>query len=186
MTDVTQILSRIESGDASAADQLLPLVYEELRMLATARLAFEKPGQTLQATALVHEAYVRLVDVERVQHWDSRGHFFSSAAEAMRRILVENARRKRSRKHGGGRQQVELADTDLAFNDPETEIVILSDAIDCLKNEDPAAAEIAKLRIFAGLSVDEAGEALGIPHTTAYREWTYAQAWLRTKLRRDD
>src|SRR5262245_23277695 len=157
MNDVTQILSQIELGDPSAADQLLPLVYQELRKLAAARLAVEKPGQTLQATALVHEAYLRLVDVKRVQRWDSRGHFFTSAAEAMRRILVENARKRESRKYGGGRQQVQLADADLAFDDPEIDIIILSDAIDCLKNVDPGAAEIAKLRIFAGLSVDEAG-----------------------------
>ena len=142
MTDVTQILSQIEAGDPSAADQLLPLVYEELRKLAAARIALEKPGQSLQATALVHEAYLRLVDVEQVQRWDSRGHFFSSAAEAMRRILVENARRKRSRKHGGGRQRVELAGADLAFDDPEIDIVNLSDAIDCLKNEDPAPPKL--------------------------------------------
>jgi RNA polymerase sigma factor (TIGR02999 family) len=183
MTDVTQILSQIEEGDPSAAEQLLPLVYDELRKLAAAKLAQEKPGQTLQATALVHDAYIRLVDVEKAQHWDSRGHFFAAAAEAMRRILIQNVRRKRAEKRGGEMDRWELNDVELAVESKALDIVCLSDALDVLSAEDPSAAELAKLRIFAGLSVDDAGAALGLPHTTAYRQWTYAQAWLRAKLR---
>jgi RNA polymerase sigma factor (TIGR02999 family) len=183
MADVTQILSQIEQGDPSAAEQLLPLVYEELRKLAAAKLRHEKPGQTLQATALVHDAYIRLVDVEKAQHWDSRGHFFAAAAEAMRRILIQNVRRKRAEKHGGEMHRWELNDADLAVESQNLDILCLSDAIDLLAAEDPTAADLAKLRIFAGLSVDAAGAALRLPHTTAYRQWTYAQAWLRAKLR---
>ena len=183
MTGVTQLLSAIEQGDPSAAEQLLPLVYEELRKLAAQKMAQEAPGQTLQATALVHEAYIRLVDVEKVQHWDSRGHFFAAAAEAMRRILIQGVRRKRARKHGGGMDRWELADADLAVACPPLDILALSEALDLLAAEDATAASLAKLRIFAGLSVDEAASALGLPHTSAYREWTYAQAWLRARLR---
>ena len=183
MTDVTQILSQIEDGDPSAAEQLLPLVYDELRKLAAAKLAQEKPGQTLQATALVHDAYINLVDVEKAQQWDSRGHFFAAAAEAMRRILIQNVRRKRAEKRGGDLDRWELNDADLAVESQGLDIVCLSDALDLLSAEDPTAAELAKLRIFAGLSVDDAGSALGLPHTTAYRQWTYAQAWLKAKLR---
>jgi RNA polymerase sigma factor (TIGR02999 family) len=183
MSDVTRILSQINDGDPSAAEQLLPLVYDELRKLAAAKMAQEKPGQTLQATALVHEAYIRLVDVERAQHWDSRGHFFAAAAEAMRRILIQDVRRKRAQKRGGGIRPLELLDEGLSAEDSPVDILALDDAIDLLAREDPAAAALAKLRIFAGLSVDEAGAALGVPHTTAYRQWTYAQAWLRAKLR---
>jgi RNA polymerase sigma factor (TIGR02999 family) len=182
MTDITRILSAIEQGDPSAAEQLLPLVYDELRKMAAQKMAREKPGQTLQATALVHEAYIRLVDVNKAQHWDSRGHFFGAAAEAMRRILIENVRQKRAYKRGGGIRPLELADADLAVEDSTVDLLALSDAIDLLAAEDPVAADLAKLRIFAGLSVDEAGTALGIPHTSAYRQWTYAQAWLRAKL----
>lgn len=183
MTDVTKILNAIQQGDPSAAEQLLPLVYDELRKLAAAKMAQEAPGQTLQATGLVHEAYVRLVDGEKARHWDSRGHFFAAAAEAMRRILIENVRRKRAHKRGGGARPLELADADLAVENSTLDLLALSDAIDLLAAQDPAAADLAKLRIFAGLSVDEAGKALGIPHTSAYRQWTYAQAWLRAKLR---
>ena len=183
MSDVTRILSQIESGDPSAAEELLPLVYDELRKLAAARLAQEKPGQTLQATGLVHEAYIRLVDVEKAQHWDSRGHFFAAAAEAMRRILIQNVRRKRAQKRGGGIHPRELEDADLAVDNSGIDILALSEAIDLLAAEDPVAAGLAKLRIFAGLSVDEAGAATGLPHASAYRHWTYAQAWLRSKLR---
>jgi len=183
MSDVTQILGQIEDGDEQAAERLLPLVYDQLRKLAAAKMAQEKPGQTLQATALVHEAYIRLVDVDKAQHWDSRGHFFSAAAEAMRRILVESLRRKQAHKRGGGIRPVELADADLAVENSTIDLLALSDAIDLLTVEDPVAARLAKIRIFAGLSVDEAGNALGIPHTSAYRQWTYAQAWLRAKLR---
>jgi RNA polymerase sigma factor (TIGR02999 family) len=182
MSDVTRVLAQIESGDQQAASQLLPLVYDELRKLAAAKLAQEKPGQTLQATALVHEAYVRLVDVDKAQHWNSRGHFFAAAAEAMRRILVEAVRRKQSQKHGGDRERVMLADADLGVRDGNFDILALNDAIERLAADDPPAARLAELRIFAGLSVDEAAQALGVPHTSAYRQWTYAQAWLRAAL----
>jgi RNA polymerase sigma factor (TIGR02999 family) len=157
-------------------------VYEELRRLAALKLAQEKPGQTLQATALVHEAYIRLVDTDQAQHWNSRGHFFAAAAEAMRRILVDSARRKNAQKRGGGQLPLELLDADLATQSTGTDILALNDAIDLLAAHDPDAATIAKLRIFGGLNVDEAGKALGLPHTTAYRQWTYAEAWLRMTL----
>ncbi len=183
MHEVTRILSAIEQGDGQAAEQLLPLVYEELRRLAAEKMAQEKPGQTLQATALVHEAYIRLVDVEKAQHWDSRGHFFAAVAEAMRRILIQSVRRKQARKRGGDVDRRELADGDLAVGRDPLDMLALSEALDLLAAEDPTAADLAKLRVFAGLSVDEAGSALGLPHTSAYREWTYAQAWLRAKLR---
>ena len=182
MNDVTRILARIEQGDSTAADQLLPLIYEELRHLAAAKMARESPDQTLQATALVHEAYIQLVDVKEAQRWDSRGHFFAAAAEAMRRILIQNARRKNAQKRGGELQRWELAEADLATNRPSLDLLALNDALDLLETEDPTAARMAKLRIFAGLSVDEAGSALGLPHSSAYRQWTYAQAWLRAKL----
>lgn len=181
VSDVTHILSQIESGDPAAAHQLLPLVYDELRKLAAAKLAHEKPGQTLQATALVHEAYMQLVDQD--QGWDSRGHFFAAAAEAMRRILIQSARRKHAQKRGGGMDRWEIADADLAADSAPLDILVLSEALDLLSAEDPTAASLAKLRIFAGLSVDEAGSALRLSHTSAYRQWTYAQAWLRAKLR---
>ncbi len=180
MTGVTQILASIERGDPHAAGQLLPLVYDELRKLAAARMAAEAPGQTLQATALVHEAWLRLVgSAEPEQQWDSRGHFFAAAAEAMRRILVDNARRKQAEIHGGGRQRVELAEADWLSRATPDEIVELDDSLTKLAGEDPAAAEIAKLRVFAGMSVDEAAECLGMPRATAYRHWTYARAFLR-------
>jgi RNA polymerase sigma factor (TIGR02999 family) len=179
MTDVTQILSQIEHGDPSAAEQLLPLVYSELRKLAAAKLVNEKPGQTLQATALVHEAYVRLVNSDKVPHWNSRGHFFSAAAEAMRRILVDSARRKRSQKHGGNYQRLPLEDSELpAFADAE-KLLAVDDVLDKLAAEAPEAAELVKLRVFTGLTVNEAAAALGISRTTAFRHWTYARAWLR-------
>ena len=183
MNDVTQILSRIEDGDGKAAEELLPQVYDELRRLAAEKMAQEKPGQTLQATALVHEAYIRLVDIEKAQHWDSRGHFFVAAAEATRRILIQSVRRKQARKRGGGMDRWELADANLAADSDPLDILALNEALDLLAAEEPTAACLAKLRVFAGLSVDEAGRALGLPHTSAYREWTYAQAWLRAKLR---
>jgi len=156
MTDVTRILSAIEQGEPHAAEQLLPLVYDELRRLAAQKLAQEKPGQTLQATALVHEAYLRLVDVEGAQHWNSKGHFFAAAAEAMRRILVENARRKRSPKHGGGRQRLDLADADPACLANDDEILAVHDALEQLAAEDPQAARLIQLRYFGGLSIEEA------------------------------
>jgi RNA polymerase sigma factor (TIGR02999 family) len=176
MTDVTRILSQIESGDPSAAEQLLPLVYEELRKLAAAKLAQEKPGQTLQATALVHDAYIRLVDVEKAQHWDSRGHFFSAAAEAMRRILVEIARRKASHRHGGQHARIDLDEQwTLAPERPEV-LIALDEAIERLASEDPVKADLVKLRCFTGLSHQEAAETLGLSRTTADRYWAYAKA----------
>jgi RNA polymerase sigma factor (TIGR02999 family) len=185
MSDVTRILSAIEQGDSSAAEQLLPLVYDELRRLAAQKLAHEKPGQTLQATALVHEAYLRLVDVQKDQHWNSRGHFFAAAAEAMRRILVERARRKKSRKHGGDWQRVDLDSADVVCLLQPDELLSLHDALDRFAETDAAAAELVKVRCFAGLSVEEAGDALGLSRTTAYRHWTFARAWLFSQLRGD-
>jgi RNA polymerase sigma factor (TIGR02999 family) len=184
MSDVTRILSAIEQGDPRAAEQLLPLVYEELRQLAAQRLAQEKPGQTLQATALVHEAYLRLVDQDKARSWDSRGHFFAAAAEAMRRILIDRARSRQASRHGGGRQRVELAEVDLAGQVTAPEMLELDDALLRLAEEDVGAADLVKLRFFAGLSVEEAGKALGLPRTTAYRQWTYARAWLRARMGR--
>lgn len=182
MTEVTRILSVIEGGDSRAAEDLLPLVYAELRRLAAEKMAHEKPGQTLQATALVHEAYVRLVDVKQVQQWNSRGHFFAAAAEAMRRILVERARHKQRDKHGGGRQQLPL-DPDLAgAQTPDEELLAIHEALDRLASEDPRAAQLVKLRYFSGLSVNEAAEALGIPRSTAYVHWAFARATLRVLL----
>jgi RNA polymerase sigma factor (TIGR02999 family) len=183
MSEVTRILSAIEDGEPHAAEQLLPLVYDELRKLATQKLAQEKPGQTLQATALVHEAYLRLVDGDRVQHWNSRGHFFAAAAEAMRRILVERARRKRRDRHGGGRQRVDLDEADLVCLLPPDELLSLHDALDRLAELDPPGADLVKIHCFTGLSVEEAAEALGLSRSNAYRHWTFARAWLFTQLR---
>jgi RNA polymerase sigma factor (TIGR02999 family) len=182
MSYVTQVLSQIERGDPAAAEQLLPLVYDELRKLAAANLVREKPGQTLQATALVHDAYIRLVDVEKAQHWNSRGHFFGAAAEAMRRILVENARRKQSHKSGGDRQRFSLEEADLATLAQSNRLLEIDDALDRLVAEAPEVAELVKLRVFAGLSVNEAAQALGTSRTTAFRHWTYARAWLRAEF----
>ena len=185
MSDVTRILSAIEQGDPHAAEQLMPLVYDELRKLAAQKLAQERPGQTLQATALVHEAYIRLVDAERVLQWNSRGHFFAAAAEAMRRILVEQARRKGRDKHGGGRQKLPL-DADLvADNSEDVELLAINDALDHLALQDRQAAELVKLRYFSGLSVEEAAQALGIPRSTAYVHWSFARAALRVLLELD-
>jgi RNA polymerase sigma factor (TIGR02999 family) len=181
MSEVTRILFAIEQGDAGASEQLLPLVYEELRILAAQRLAQEKPGQTLQATALVHEAYLRLVDVEKAQQWNSRGHFFAAAAEAMRRILVENARRKQRHRHGGGRRRVSLGDLPAADRSPD-DLLALDDALTKLAAEDPAAADLVKLRFYAGFSVEEAADALAVSRAQAYRHWTFARAWLRCAL----
>ena len=178
MTSVTQILSSIEQGDPQAADQLLPLVYEELRKLAAARLAQEQPGQTLEATALVHEAYLRLVDVEASPSWDSRGHFFSSAAEAMRRILVESARRKGRLKRGGDVERVDLDADAIAAPEIDVDLLGLDSALNRLEAKDPRKAELIKLRYFAGLTVEQAAEALGIGASTADRDWAYARAWL--------
>ncbi len=182
MSDVTQILFQIKQGDPSAAEQLLPVVYDELRKLAAARLAQEKPGQTLDATALVHDAYIRLVDVENVQSWDSRGHFFSVAAEAMRRILVESARRKSRVKHGGEYNRVELNDAAAIASGPRSNIVALDEAFGRFAEIEPDKAELVKLRYFAGFSIDDAAEILGISRTTAKRHWAYARAWLLAEL----
>jgi RNA polymerase sigma factor (TIGR02999 family) len=182
MTEVTNILSAIEQGDPSAAEQLLPLVYEELRQLAAQKLAQEQPGQTLQATALVHEAYLRLVDVERAQHWNSRGHFFAAAAEAMRRILVDAARWKRRPKHGGGRQRVDLDELVSLSDDRAGELLSLHAALEKLEAESQEQAWLVKLRYFAGLSHQEAAQALGISRATADRYWAYAKAFLRCEM----
>ncbi len=183
MSDVTHILSSIEQGDPSAAAQLLPLVYDELRRLAAQKLAAEPSGQTLQATALVHEAYLRLVDVKQAQQWNSRGHFFAAAAEAMRRILVDRARQKRADKRGGGRQRLDVDAIDLATTATPDQLLAVDEALAKLANGDPAAARLVELRCFAGLSVDEAGKALGMSTATAYRHWNYARVWLHAELR---
>jgi len=182
MNEVTRVLSAIEHGEPHAAEQLLPLVYEELRKLAAQRLAQEKPGQTLEATALVHEAYLRLVDIEKEPHWNSRGHFFAAAAEAMRRILVENARRKMTRKRGGKREPIDLKSIAAKFDSRPEELLLLDDALARLQADNAAAAELVKLRVFAGLSAGEAAKALGLPRTTADRHWTYGRAWLNAHL----
>jgi RNA polymerase sigma factor (TIGR02999 family) len=183
MSDVTLILSAIERGDPHAAEQLLPLVYDELRRLAAQKLAQEKPGQTLQATALVHEAYLRLVGGETDAHWNSRGHFIAAAAEAMRRILVENARRKQADKHGGKRKRIDLSQAEpITEADPDA-LLDLDEALTLLVGEDPEAAAVAKLRIFAGLSIEEAARALSTSRANAYRQWAYARAWLHARLR---
>ena len=182
MSDVTQILSQIESGDSSAADQLLPLVYDELRKLAARKIRQEKPGQTLQATALVHEAYLRLVDTEKAQRWDSRGHFFAATAEAMRRILIENARRKQSLKAGGAFTRVDLEEAAIGLDPAPDELLALNDALVKLAHEDVSAAKLAKLRLFAGLTVDDAAASLGMSRTTGFRQWTYARAFLQAEL----
>jgi RNA polymerase sigma factor (TIGR02999 family) len=187
MSDVTQLLNAIERGEPQAASRLLPLVYEELRRLAAQKLARERSGQTLDATALVHEAYLRLVasgdaSAPREQRWQGRGHFFAAAAEAMRRILIENARRKKSAKHGGNRQRVELQDHDIPIESASDDLVAIDEALTELAKEDPPAAEVVKLRFYAGLSMEETAEALGISRATAYRHWTYARAWLRCAL----
>ena len=185
MGPVTQILSAIERGESQAADQLLPLVYEELRKLAAHKLAQEKPGQTLQTTALVHEAYLRLVDTEQAEQWDSRLHFFSAAAEAMRRILVENARRKRGPKHGGNLKRRELDESGLPAPDAPEELLELDAALERLAQKDPRKAELVKLRFFSGLTVPQAAQALGIAPSTADRDWAYAKAWLFREISKD-
>src|SRR5262245_399634 len=182
MSEVTRILSAIDQGDPRAAEQLLPLVYDELRKLAAHKLAHEKPGQTLQATALVHEAYLRLVDVENAQHWNSRGHFFTAAAEAMRRILIDQARRKASQKAGGERKRVDLADIQPALPGPKLDLLALDEALKQLELTDPRAAAVVKLRFFAGLNMPQAAEALDISLATAENDWAYAKCSLRLLL----
>ena len=186
MTDVTRILSRIESGDPLAAEQLLPLVYDELRRLAAEKMAQEKPGQTLQATALVHEAYIRLVDVKETPHWDSRGHFFAAAAEAMRRILVDQSRRKRSLRRGGGLQQHALEHVEITVSEPSIDVTAVDEALVRFEQLDKLKADLVKLRYFAGMSIPQAAEALGISSATADRYWTYARAWLHAELKKSE
>ena len=182
MSEVTRILSAIEQGDPLAAAELLPLVYDELRRLAAQRMAAEKPGQTLDATALVHEAYLRLVDVEQAQHWNSRGHFFAACAEAMRRILVDNARRKKAEKHGGGLRRVNLDKEDALAAAPPEDLLALDEALEQLTRHDPRAAQVVRLHCFAGLTVEQAAEMLDLSRTNAYRLWTFARAWLHCQL----
>jgi RNA polymerase sigma factor (TIGR02999 family) len=191
MSEVTRILSAIEQGDPHAAEQLLPMVYDELRKLAAQKLAQEKPGQTLQATALVHEAYLRLVAGEKrgpdapARGWDSRGHFFAAAAEAMRRILVDQARRRQAAKRGGLQQRVELLETRLAAPMPDDDLLALHDALEQLASIDSAAADLVRLRFFAGLKTTEAAEALGMSVRSAHDLWAYARSWLRRKTKGD-
>ncbi len=182
MSELTRILTALEQGDSQAANEFLPLVYDELRKLAAERMADEKPGQTLQATALVHEAYVRLVDVKQAQHWNSRGHFFAAAAEAMRRILIENARGKAREKRGGDWQRVDFEEVDVTTSVSSDQLVALDDALARLAAIDHLAGELVKLRYFAGLALDQAAVALGVSPSTAYRHWSYARAWLHSEL----
>ena len=185
MSDVTRILSQIESGDPAAADQLLPLVYEELRKLAAAKLAHEQPGQTLQATALVHEAYLKLVGSplqDSVPQWNSRGHFFAAAGEAMRRILIMSARRRCAEKRGGGLQRIELDPALLPAADRDERLLALDEALTRLEQQHPEQARLVKLRFFAGLTIAEAAAAMGISDTTADRHWAYARAWIQREV----
>ena len=186
MPDVTQILNAIDGGDPSAADELLPLIYDELRKLAAARMANESPDHTLQATALVHEAYLRLVDVDKAQHWNSRGHFFGAAAEAMRRILLNRARDKGRVKRGGQVHRIDLNTIDLAADTRSEDLLAIDEAIELLVEENQECAKIVKMRFFAGLSIDEAAAVLGISASTAKRHWAFARAWLFDALQPDD
>jgi RNA polymerase sigma factor (TIGR02999 family) len=183
MSEVTQILSAIERGDPHAAEQLLPLVYDELRQLAAQKLAHEQPGQTLQATALVHEAYLRLVGGEQPQDWDGRGHFFAAAAEAMRRILIDSARSKSARKRGGAWKRIDLNSVNLVGSTATEDLVELDDTLDKLGQQDPQAAQLVKLRYYAGLSIEQAGASLGLSRTIAFERWAFARAWLYTELK---
>jgi RNA polymerase sigma factor (TIGR02999 family) len=182
MNEVTRVLSAIEGGDPHAAEQLLPLVYDELRKLAAQKLAQEKPGQTLEATALVHEVYLRLVETDKAQHWESRGHFFAAAAEAMRRVLIDNARRRRSQRRGGEAQRRSLEGLETASPASDDELLAVNDALERLHKIAPSKAELVKLRYFGGLTIPEAAQALGISTTTANRYWAYARAWLHEEL----
>jgi len=185
MSDVTRILNAIEQGDTRAADRLLPLVYEELRRLAVQKMSQELPGQTLQATALVHEAYIRLVGSE-VQNWSGRTHFFAAAAEAMRRILIDNARRKQRLKRGGGQEKVGLDDAELAIEAPSDDLIVLDEALAKLASIDKVKGDLVKLRYFAGLTLEQAASILGLSQTTAKRHWTYARAWLYRNITADN
>jgi RNA polymerase sigma factor (TIGR02999 family) len=185
VSQVTRILDQIHNGDPKAADQLLPLVYDELRKLAAQRVAQEKPGQTLQATALVHEAYVRLVGGEQTQDWDGRRHFFAAAAEAMRRILIDRARHKQTRKAGGGRRRLDLDDIEPVLAEENGDrLLALDEALRQLEVEDPRKAELVKLRFFAGLTAEQAAAALGVSTSTAEKDWAYARSWLRVAIDR--
>lgn len=186
MSEVTRILEVIHGGDPQAAAQLLPMVYDELRKLAAHRLAQEKPGQTLQATALVHEAYLRLVDVDQPQQWNGRRHFFAAAAEAMRRILIESARRKLSEKHGGEMNRVSLDEIEAAASQDPEHLLAIDEALAELERLDPQAGQLFKLRYFTGCSIEEGGEILGFSRASAYRHWTFARAWVLKKLLHDD
>src|SRR5438477_8877680 len=182
MSQVTRILSAIDQGEPHAAEQLLPLVYEELRKLAAQKMGQEAPGQTLQATGLVHEAYLRLVDVKKAPHWNSRGHFFAAAAEAMRRILIDRAREKLAVKRGGGRKRVPLEEVDPPAGTPSEDLLALDEALQQLSHLDPTAGQLVKLRYFAGLSVEQAAATLNLSTATAYRHWTFARAWLHRQV----
>jgi RNA polymerase sigma factor (TIGR02999 family) len=185
MSEVMRILSAIEQGDPNAAAQLLPLVYEELRRLAAERLAHEKPGQTLQATALVHEAYLRLVDADQADKWNSPGHFFAAAAEAMRRILIDRARHKQTHKAGGGRRRLDLDDIEPALAEANDDrLLALDEALRQLEWKEPRKAQLVKLRFFAGLTAEQAAAALGVSTSTAEKDWTYARSWLRVAIDR--
>jgi RNA polymerase sigma factor (TIGR02999 family) len=184
MSEVTRILSEIEQGDPVASEKLLPLVYNELRQLAAAQLADERPGQTLQATALVHDAYIRLVEVEKAQHWNSRGHFFAAAAEAMRRILVERARRRERVRHGGKLQRQDAAEAELVADERLADMLKVDAALDALAEQDPRAAKLVKLRFFVGMTNTEAAASLQVSTKTIERTWVYAKAWLREALSR--
>jgi RNA polymerase sigma factor (TIGR02999 family) len=186
MTEVTRILSAIEQGDPSAAEQLLPLVYDELRKLAAQKLAHEKPGQTLEATALVHEAYLRLVGAQKVQRWDSRGHFFAAAAEAMRRILLNRARDNKRAKRGGERRRVDLDRIEIALDTSDEQLIALDEALTQLAAEDADVARLVNLRFFAGITLKDAAVSLGLAQRTAERQWAYARAWLYARLRQDE
>jgi RNA polymerase sigma factor (TIGR02999 family) len=186
MSDVTRILSAIEQGEPHAAEQLLPLVYDELRKLAAQKLRQQKPGQTLQATALVHEAYLRLVDVQKTQRWDSRGHFFAAAAESMRRILLNRARDRKRLKRGGDRRRITLDQVELALDSSDEQLIALDEALALLAVEDPSAAQLVNLRFFAGLTLKDSAASLGLAMRTAERQWAYARAWLYARLRQGD
>jgi RNA polymerase sigma factor (TIGR02999 family) len=186
MSEVTRVLSALEQGDPHAASQLLPLVYDELRKLAAHRLASERPGQTLQATALVHEAYLRLLDGDAARHWNSRGHFFGAAAEAMRRILIDQARHKRSERAGGGRVRIDLDPDAREVRGPQLDVLALDEALQALATRDPRGAELVKLRYFAGLTMPDAAQVLGISLATAESDWAYAKSWLRLRLAEGD
>jgi RNA polymerase sigma factor (TIGR02999 family) len=186
VNEITRILNSLQAGDPAAGEELIPLLYEELRALATRKMAQERPGQTLQATALVHEAYLRLMDTNNPQHWNNRGHFFAAAAEAMRRILIENARRKQSQKHGGKLERIDLADVEIAIATDDERLLLVDEALEKLAKEDKQAADLIKLRFFAGMSNQEAAQVLDLSERTAGRLWAYARAWLYREIKIQD